>query len=118
MTRWFRAYWDEEDTWFYVEVGDDGWVVRQIELRGPDDTPLTAASWPEWQEAEIAGRLWQYEAAFGATAEIPLREWDGYEPQPLTSAEFESSWRRARYVLGGGGRPVGGRLRPRPGAPP
>ncbi|WP_220499013.1 hypothetical protein [Microbispora sp. H10949] len=93
-------------------------MVRQIELRGPDDTPLTATSWPEWQEAEIAGRLRQYEAAFGATAGIPLREWDGYEPQPLTSAEFESAWLWARAFLGGGGRPADVRVRSYPGAPP
>ncbi|MEU8176237.1 hypothetical protein AB0C14_25450 [Microbispora hainanensis] len=42
MTRWFRAYWGEKDIWFYFEVDADGWVTRQIELRGPDGVPIAA----------------------------------------------------------------------------
>ncbi len=99
MTYWFRAHWDEEDIWFYFEVDDDGWVTRQIELRGPNNTPIAAASLVEWQEAKIAGRLRQYEATYGSTAEIPVQEWDGYDPQPLTSTEFETIWHRARHRL-------------------
>ena len=48
-------YWDEEDTWFYLEVDGEGWVVRQVELEGPELTPVEAASLAEWQRACDAG---------------------------------------------------------------
>lgn len=99
MTDWFRAYWGEEDVWFYFEIDPDGWVMRQVELRGPNDTPIAAASLTEWQEAQRMGRLHEYEATYGVTAGIPIQEWEGYDPQPLASSEFESVWRRARYHL-------------------
>lgn len=44
MTRWFRSYWAEEDTWFYFEADAGGWVTRQVELQGPLQKPITAAS--------------------------------------------------------------------------
>ncbi len=99
MTRWFRTYWDEEDIWFYFEVDADGWVNRQVELRGPDGIPIVAASLTEWQQAQAAGQLSQYEATYGLTAEAPVQEWDGYEPHALTAAEFEDVWNRARRHL-------------------
>jgi hypothetical protein len=99
MTYWFRAHWDEEDIWFYLEVDADGWVTRQVELRGPGNTPIVAASLAEWQEAQTTGHLSQYEATYGLTAAIPVQEWDGYEPQPLTSIEFENVWDQARQHL-------------------
>lgn len=99
MTQWFRAHWDEEDIWFYFEVETDGWVARQIELRGPDATPIAAASLAEWQDTQDVGGLNAYEATYGITAEIPIQEWEGYEPQPLTRDEFETAWRHARRHL-------------------
>ncbi|WP_204053980.1 hypothetical protein [Microbispora rosea] len=99
MTRWFRAYWDEEDVWFYFEVDAEGWVSRQVELRGPDGIPIAAASLTEWQQAQAAGRLGRYEATYGRTAETPVQEWDGYEPDALTAAEFEDVWSRAHQHL-------------------
>jgi len=50
-----RCYWDEEDVWFYFEVNAEGWVTRQIELQGPELTPIAAASLDEWQQARDAG---------------------------------------------------------------
>ena len=99
MTHWFRAYWDEEDIWFYFEVDTEGWVTRQIELRGLDNMPIAAASLAEWQEAQSAGRLRQYEAIYGLTTESPIHDWDGYDPQSLTLSDFESVWHRARRHL-------------------
>ncbi|MEV8059500.1 hypothetical protein AB0P37_24270 [Streptomyces antimycoticus] len=96
MTRWFRSYWAEEDTWFYFEVDADGWVARQVELQGPLKKPIAAASLAEWGAAQQAGTLGDYEATFGGTAEVPVHEWDGYEPQDLTAAEFETVWLTAR----------------------
>lgn len=96
MTRWFRSHWAEEDTWFYCEVDDEGWVTRQAELQGPLQRPVAAASLAEWEAAQQAGTLADYEAAFGAAAEVPVQEWEAHEPQELTAAEFETVWRTAR----------------------
>ncbi|MEU4548307.1 hypothetical protein [Nonomuraea dietziae] len=99
MTLWFRSYWDEADLWFYFEVDGDGWVSRQVELLGPAGTPITAASLEEWQHAQVMGRLSQYAGTYGSTAEIPIQEWEGYDPHPLTRTEFEAVWTRARRHL-------------------
>jgi hypothetical protein len=99
MTRWFRSYWAEEDIWFYFEVGDDGWVTRQVELQGPLEKPLAAASLAESEAAEGTGSLGDYEATFGTTAKAPVHEWDDHDPQYLAAAEFETVWHRARAAL-------------------
>ncbi|MDX3262910.1 hypothetical protein PV336_27400 [Streptomyces sp. MI02-2A] len=96
MTRWFRSYWAEEDIWFYFEADADGWVTRQVELQGPLESPVAAASSTEWEAARQAGTLAGYETMFGATAEVPVHEWDPHEPQDLTAGEFETVWLRAR----------------------
>ncbi|MEV0096004.1 hypothetical protein [Streptomyces sp. NPDC050738] len=94
-----RCYWDEEDTWFYFEVDAEGWVIRQIELEGPDLTPIAAASLEEWQRALDAGRLDEHDSRFGITAELPVSEWEGHDPLPLTSEELEEGWRTARQHI-------------------
>ncbi|WP_435885865.1 hypothetical protein [Streptomyces subrutilus] len=99
-----RCYWDEEDTWFYFEADAEGWVIRQVELKGPELIPITAASLPEWQGARDAGRLNEYDNRFGITAELPVSEWEGHDPDPLTFEEFEEVWGSARR-----------RIAPRPG---
>ncbi|GAA2345054.1 hypothetical protein SVIO_000610 [Streptomyces violaceusniger] len=96
MTRWFRSYWAEEDIWFYFEVAADGWVARQVELQGPLQEPIAAASLAEWEAAQRAGTLGDYEATFGGTAEVPVQEWDAHDPQDLTAEEFETVWLTAR----------------------
>lgn len=65
VTTWMRCYWDEEDVWFYFEVDAEGWVTRQVELQGPEQTPVAAASLDEWQQAHYAGRLDEYDSRFG-----------------------------------------------------
>ncbi|MGW1070700.1 hypothetical protein ACWD4F_40150 [Streptomyces aureus] len=96
MTRFFRSYWAEEDTWFYCEADAEGWVIRQAELQGPLEKPVTAACLVEWEAAQQAGTLADYEAVFGAPAEVPVQEWEAHEPQDLTAAQFETVWRTAR----------------------
>lgn len=59
MRRWFRSYWDEEDTWFYFEIGGDGWVTRQVELQGAELRPVAAA------------RHTDSDTQYGTTAESP-----------------------------------------------
>lgn len=99
MTTWVRCHWDEEDLWFYFEIDAEGWVTRQIELHGPERTPLTAASLDEWQRAQEAGGLAEYEKKYGVTAELPVSRWEGYEPEPLTSQEFEEAWDVSRRQI-------------------
>lgn len=55
MTQWFRCFWDEESVWYYFEVGDDGYVVRQVELAEPSGQVLVATSLPEWRQAHDLG---------------------------------------------------------------
>ncbi|MFD4632777.1 hypothetical protein ACFVYR_13395 [Streptomyces sp. NPDC058284] len=88
VTRWFRSYWYEEDTWFYFEVGDDAWVRRQVELEGPALRPIAAAS------AE------DDDARYGFIAEPPVTDWEGHVEEPLTFEDFEDVWTAARRHLG------------------
>lgn len=78
-------------------------MTRQIELEGPDLTPIAAASLDEWQQAHDAGRLDEYDNRFGITAELPVSEWEGYAPKQVTFEEFEAVW---------GHRPPADRSRP------
>lgn len=94
-----RCYWDEEDVWFFFELDAESWVIRQIELQGPELTPIVAASLREWQQARDAGRLAKYDSMFGGTAELSASEWEGHDPQPLTCEEFEEVWDTARRQI-------------------
>jgi hypothetical protein len=94
-----RCYWDEEDIWFYFEVDAQGWVIRQVELKGLDSSPIAAASRMEWQRACDAGRLDEYDHRFGITAELPVSEWEGHDRERLTSDEFEKVWGAARREI-------------------
>ncbi|MFF1627226.1 hypothetical protein [Streptomyces sp. NPDC058272] len=94
-----RCYWDEEDTWFYFEVDAEGRVIRQVELEGPELIPIAAASLAEWQRARDAGRLGDYDSRFGITAELPVSEWEGHDPEQLTFEEFEDGWGPARQQI-------------------
>ncbi|MFI6764154.1 hypothetical protein [Streptomyces sp. NPDC050355] len=80
MMCWMRCYWKEEDTWFFFEVDAEGWVTQQVELHGPEQTPLAAASLREWQRAWDAGTLADYEKEYGLTVEPPVSEWEGVLP--------------------------------------
>src|SRR5262245_12016351 len=66
--RWLRSYWDEEDGTFFCEADDDGWVLRQIELSGPDKIPAVAAALAERPDADRDGlaAVQAYEAKYGA----------------------------------------------------
>jgi hypothetical protein len=87
------------DTWFYFEVDAEGWVIRQVELQGPELTPIAAASLAEWQRARDAGRLDEYDSRFGITAELPVSEWEGRDPEQLTFEEFEEVWGSTRRQI-------------------
>ncbi|MFK4221556.1 hypothetical protein [Streptomyces sp. NPDC019890] len=46
---------------------------------------MAAASLDEWQRAQDAGRLADYEKKYGLTAESPVSEWEGHDPEQLTA---------------------------------
>lgn len=100
--RWLRSYWGEEDETFYFEADEDGWVLRQIVLRGPEQTPTAAAALAEWPDpARDQGAAVQaYEAKYGGLAEHPITLWDEDFPHDeIDRAEFDAVWRRARAHL-------------------
>lgn len=98
-TRWIRCFWEEDSIWFSFELDTDGYVTRQVEVQEPGGSVLAAASLAEWNDARIAGRLAEYERAYGLTAEPPISEWEGHDPQPLSASEFESVWTAARQHI-------------------
>jgi hypothetical protein len=102
--RWLKAYWDEQDVWYYFEVDEDGWASRQVELRGPARIPTTAASLAEWPDATIDGidAVRSYESKYGGTAEAPIGDFDDtFAPTEIDRSEFDELWTRARSHLEG-----------------
>lgn len=74
-------------------------MIRQAELQGPELTPIAAASLAEWERARDAGRLDEYDSRFGITSELPVPEWEGHDPEQLTSEEFGEVWDLARHRI-------------------
>ncbi|MEV5011966.1 hypothetical protein [Streptomyces sp. NPDC055692] len=101
MTTWMRCYWDEEATWFYFEVDAEGWVTRQVELHGSELAPIVAASLEEWQRAQQAGDLAEYEKKYGVTAELPVSQWENYEPDAWKSLWVSTPRRISSSVSAG-----------------
>ncbi|MCE9576300.1 MAG: hypothetical protein K8W52_24335 [Deltaproteobacteria bacterium] len=99
--RWLKAYWDDDDVWFFFEADDYGWVLRQVELRGPDETPQVAAALAEWPDPGRDGleAVQAYEAKYGALADQPISAWNDFPGVAITRDEFETVWRRARAHL-------------------
>lgn len=101
MATWVRSRWDEGDTTFFWEVGDDGWVTRAIELFGPDGRVQAAAVLTDVLAARDAGGMSavaQYEARYGVVPEKPILDWD-FPHERITHAAFENEWAAARQVL-------------------
>ncbi|AXB44167.1 hypothetical protein [Amycolatopsis albispora] len=107
MATWFRTYHAAEDLWLYFETDDEGWATRQVEVRGKDSRPVTAASLDEVlhlrDHADLPA-MGRYERQYGVLAEAPL---DGWRDQPraaeISAAEFEHRWIEARRILGASG---------------
>ncbi|WP_405656948.1 hypothetical protein [Streptomyces sp. RK9] len=103
MTTWFRTYCEDDDLWLYFEADDAGWAARQVEVRGQDSRPVTAASLEEMlhlrDHADLAA-MRRYEQQYGLLAEGPM---DGWQGQPraaeITAEEFEWVWAEARRAL-------------------
>ncbi|MFC9679011.1 hypothetical protein [Streptomyces sp. NPDC056948] len=103
MTPWIRAYDDESDTWTYIELDDNGWALRQVDLQGPQRRSVAAASLTEVIEARDHGdpaAMTAYERKCGVLAEGSLHGWqDADGPIEITQHEFESTWAAARETL-------------------
>ncbi|WP_370102502.1 hypothetical protein [Streptacidiphilus sp. MAP12-20] len=104
MTTWFRTYYEDEDLWLYFEADDGGWAARQVEVRGQDSRPATAASLAEVlhlrDHADLAA-MSRYERQFGVLAEGRMEGWqDQPEAAEISAAEFERLWTEARRTLG------------------
>jgi hypothetical protein len=105
MTTWFRTYYEDEDLWLYFKADDEGWATRQVDVRGTDEQPVTAASSEEVlrlrNHADLAA-MGRYERRFGVLSEGSL---DGWQDQPqaaeISAEEFERLWAAARQALDG-----------------
>ncbi|MFJ5677610.1 hypothetical protein [Streptomyces sp. NPDC093097] len=81
-TTWFRTYYEDEDLWLYFEADAEGWAARQVEVRGADSRPVTAASLEEvlhLRDHAAVAAMGHYEQRYGVLAEGNL---DGWQDQP------------------------------------
>ncbi|MGW6058628.1 hypothetical protein [Streptomyces sp. NPDC055189] len=108
MTYWFHRADAGSDDWF--ETGDDAIVVRQASFRGPQgaDRPASVAAarselaWVLDKFEPFGARL--YEARYGALLDGPV------SGEPVSEADFETAWQRARHGRNTGARETGGPL--------
>ena len=103
--RWLSSLWEEGDILYYFEADEDGWVLRQVELRGPERTPAAAASLAELPDAKAEGgtqAVQDYRAKWGGLSDQPIPRWHTDFPHDdISSEEFEEVWRAARVYLEG-----------------
>jgi hypothetical protein len=100
--RWLTSYFEDDDVLFYFEFDEDGWVLRQVELEGPNRTPTTAAALSEWPDPAADGLDAQgaYMARYGVVGDQPLGSWEPDFPlEEISADEFEEVWRTARASL-------------------
>ena len=100
--RWLKSHWSDEDIWYFFEADEDGWVLRQVELHGREQTPACAAALAEWPDAMTEGleAVQKYESKYGAPSEKPISTWDADFPhEEISRAEFDEVWSRARAHL-------------------
>ncbi|MDW8805478.1 hypothetical protein P1P68_11995 [Streptomyces scabiei] len=103
MTTWIRTYDDESQIWSYLELDDEEWALRHVDLRGLQRQPVTAASLAEVIEIRDSGDLAamaSYERQYGVLTEGALHDWQEADgAAEITRQEFESTWAAARETL-------------------
>lgn len=99
---WESAIWDEGDIEgaplrFLFEFNAAGEVLRQVELVGPEERPIAAASLEEfWAAQEHTAQaetpvLRAYRERYGSVAEGRRADWDeSYPGRPISQSEFEA----------------------------
>ena len=99
--RWLKSYWEDEDILFYFEFGEDRWVLRQVELKGPMRTPISAAALSEMPDARTEGldAVRENEERYGGLADQPMPEELDFPHEDISADEFEDVWRTARAKL-------------------
>lgn len=104
MAMWIRMYDEALDLWQYFEGDEEGWVLRQVVVRGDDGTPVAAASLEEilrYQERADVATMSRYKQRYGRVAEGRLTGWEEAPRGGAISAEgFERVWMEARRTLG------------------
>ncbi|MGW0547898.1 hypothetical protein [Streptomyces altiplanensis] len=103
MPPWIRAYDDQSDTWSFLELDDEGWALRQVDLQGPQRWPVTATCLAEVvktrDHVDLAAMA-AYERKYGVLAEGSLDGWqDAGGTAEITRHEYESTWAAARETL-------------------
>lgn len=93
--RWVKRYWAEGDVMYYFELDIDGWARRQVELRGPEGTPIAASSRLEFPDEDEA--LAAYLHKYGNVAD--QLDPDGKKGDAISAIEFENIWQHARAFL-------------------
>lgn len=104
MTRWWRSYWADDDVTFYFEVDTDGFVLRQVEVEGPQQLANAACSTQEWEDAFRSGTAHQYADRYGWPVDGSTRTWTGHDLEPSTQEEFDAVWTPARVACDAGSR--------------
>ncbi len=93
-----------EDLWLYFEADDGGWAARQVEVRGRDSRPVTAAALEEVlhlrDQGDLAAMV-RYERQYGVLAEGSTDGWqDQSQAAEISAEEFDRLWAEARRALG------------------
>ncbi|MFE2495664.1 hypothetical protein ACFXKX_28785 [Streptomyces scopuliridis] len=103
MTRWIRTHDSESDTWSYYELDDEQWANRQVDLRGTERAPITAAKLGEVlqrRERGDAAAMATYERKYGVLTEGALTGWENADcVAEITEESFEQIWATARPRL-------------------
>ncbi|MER5666620.1 hypothetical protein [Streptomyces mirabilis] len=104
MVMWFRTYDLPRDLWQHFEGDEEGRVLRQVDLRGDDGTPVVAASLEEvlrLQERADIPTMSRYEQRYGLVSEGRTMGWEeALRADAISAEEFERVWLDARRTLG------------------
>jgi hypothetical protein len=105
MTLWIQARSPEnEEFWTYLEIDDEGWATRHVDLQGADRSPVVAASLAEVlalrDTAADPVAMGAYEQRYGVLAEGRLDGWEDFEGTTAIPVEtFELIWAAARQHM-------------------
>jgi hypothetical protein len=104
MVMWIRTYDEARDLWQHFESDEKGWVLRQVDVRGEDGTPVAAASLEEilrLQERADIPTMSRYEQRYGIVSEGRIPGWgETLRADAISAEEFERVWLDARRTLG------------------